>query len=494
MAGFSATVGLLSGSSSGLITTGSMRRCVLTGSSASSSEYAGRISDGAGTVGLAKQGAGALTLSASNSYTGTTTITSGTLQVGDGMSGSISSSSAVTVASAGTLAVNQANGSTFGSTIANEGAIKAIASGSNTLSAAISGTGTLTQSGAGTLTLSASNSYSGGTTISGGTLVVGDDHALGTGLMTLDGGSLASSGTAARFITNDITVAQTSTIGQITGDTITFSGTAGGTGTLNVNLGNAFTTMTVAPTSGEFAPGEIKLTQGTLVLGGADKIGDNTAINLAGGTFNTGGNSDSVGALTFSGSSTLDFGSSKTGTLTFASAGSSSGLLTIQNWLGGYGGGSPTHLVFNSSVTGVPGFLGNIQFAGHGVGANQISFGESGQYELVPVPEPATIIGALAFLGLIVLRERRRIVSLWKKTSASPGTLTPARPPASTWPATTPAHRPQRGRLQRAVAGVCDPGGAARPIAKPADLHRPQRGWLQRPPAGLKEAGYNTPL
>ncbi len=419
--GYSATVGLLSGSSSGLITTGSNVAVVLTGSSASSSEYAGRISDGAGTVGLAKQGAGALTLSASNSYTGTTTITSGTLQVGDGMSGSISSSSAVTVASAGTLAVNQANGSTFGSTIANEGAIKAIASGSNTLSAAISGTGTLTQSGAGTLTLSASNSYSGGTTISGGTLVVGDDHALGTGLMTLDGGSLASSGTAARFITNDITVAQTSTIGQITGDTITFSGTAGGTGTLNVNLGNAFTTMTVAPTSGEFAPGEIKLTQGTLVLGGADKIGDNTAINLAGGTFNTGGNSDSVGALTFSGSSTLDFGSSKTGTLTFASAGSSSGLLTIQNWLGGYGGGSPTHLVFNSSVTGVPGFLGNIQFAGHGVGANQISFGESGQYELVPVPEPATIIGALAFLGLIVLRERRRIVSLWKKTSASPG-------------------------------------------------------------------------
>ena len=40
-----------------------------------------------------------------------------------------------------------------------------------------------------------------------------------------------------------------------------------------------------------------------------------------------------------------------------------------------------------------------------------------GRHELAPIPEPATIIGALAFVGLIVLRERRRISVLLKRMS-----------------------------------------------------------------------------
>jgi hypothetical protein len=60
-----------------------------------------------------------------------------------------------------------------------------------------------------------------------------------------------------------------------------------------------------------------------------------------------------------------------------------------------------------------PGFgLGNaissISFTGFGQGM-EVTFG--GQYEIVPVPEPATtaLVGSLALCALIGYRERRRI-------------------------------------------------------------------------------------
>ena len=53
----------------------------------------------------------------------------------------------------------------------------------------VSGTGSLTKSNSGNLTLSGVNSYSGGTTISSGTLSVGAQTALGSGPVTLAGGT-----------------------------------------------------------------------------------------------------------------------------------------------------------------------------------------------------------------------------------------------------------------------------------------------------------------
>ncbi len=53
--------------------------------------------------------------------------------------------------------------------------------------------GALEKIGAGTLVLSGTNSYSGGTTISAGTLEVGNSEALGSGTVTLAGGTLSGS-------------------------------------------------------------------------------------------------------------------------------------------------------------------------------------------------------------------------------------------------------------------------------------------------------------
>ncbi len=101
---------------------------------------------------LTKLGGGVLTLAAENTFSGATTISGGTLQVG--------------------------NGSTVGSlgatpSIADNGLLVFNRSDSVVFSGPISGTGALIQQGGGQLTLNGTNTYQGATTISAGTLTLG---------------------------------------------------------------------------------------------------------------------------------------------------------------------------------------------------------------------------------------------------------------------------------------------------------------------------------
>ena len=101
LAGFSQTIGRLQSTSLSGATTAQIRNTggtlsTLTVNQAATSEYAGEILD---QVALVKQGAGRLTLSGSNSYTGSTTISGGTLALG--AAGSFANSSAIIVGSAG---------------------------------------------------------------------------------------------------------------------------------------------------------------------------------------------------------------------------------------------------------------------------------------------------------------------------------------------------------------------------------------------------------
>src|SRR5207253_1538524 len=61
--------------------------------------------------------------------------------------------------------------------------------------------GAIIKNGPGTLRLSAANTYVGGTTLNAGTILIGNDAALGTGLLTGNGGTLRPDG-AARTIAN----------------------------------------------------------------------------------------------------------------------------------------------------------------------------------------------------------------------------------------------------------------------------------------------------
>ncbi|EBX9529009.1 autotransporter outer membrane beta-barrel domain-containing protein [Salmonella enterica subsp. enterica serovar Havana] len=176
-----------------------------------------------GTGRVEKSGDDTLTLSGSNSYTGGTLISSGTLvatnvdalgsgdvtdnatlelNTGGTFDNAISGSGQVVKSGDETLTLSGANSYTGGTLIssgtlvAND--VNALGTGDVTDNAvlelntggdfdnAISGSGQVVKSGDETLTLSGSNTYTGGTLISGGTLVATNVDALGTGDVTDD--------------------------------------------------------------------------------------------------------------------------------------------------------------------------------------------------------------------------------------------------------------------------------------------------------------------
>lgn len=133
------------------------------------------------------------------------------------------------------------------------------------------------------------------------------------------------------------------------------------------------------------------MTGGTLVLGGPDKSGNSTALNLNGGTFNPGGFSESLGALTLRGDSTIDFGDGHTGWL----------IVTGGTWTGG------TLTIVHGKGTPV---AGQDQFRRllYGVCAVEFDRG-SGLFEVTPAPKPSSIATVMGLLGLAGWRERRKI-------------------------------------------------------------------------------------
>jgi autotransporter-associated beta strand protein len=111
---------------------------------------------------LSKTGTGILLLTASNTYSGLTTINSGTLQLGSGQGGQ--------------------DGSIAGtSSVADNAKLAYNLAGSQTASYAINGSGSLSMIGSGMLTLSGNNTYSGGTTVSNGTLILTTNAAIADG-------------------------------------------------------------------------------------------------------------------------------------------------------------------------------------------------------------------------------------------------------------------------------------------------------------------------
>lgn len=100
------TVGSLSGSG-GTVTTSTAGSKTVTVNSSSTTSYAGSIQNGSGTIALTKEGAGQLTLSGANTYTGNTTITGGTLVIAGG--GSLGNT-AITAQTGSTLRVNGSTG------------------------------------------------------------------------------------------------------------------------------------------------------------------------------------------------------------------------------------------------------------------------------------------------------------------------------------------------------------------------------------------------
>ncbi|WP_267929914.1 autotransporter-associated beta strand repeat-containing protein [Paraburkholderia sp. ZP32-5] len=268
--------------------------------------------DGAitGTGSLIKNGTATLTLKGANAYSGATTIEAGTLALAD--NGSLAATSAVDFVNTGaTFDISHSSaGQTIGSVTGVAGS--AITLGANTLTfgdasdqifagtISDTGGGGLIKQGAGIETLTGTNTYSGGTTLEAGGLIVGNDKALGTGALTVSGAATLDSNTATELV-NDIALNAALTV---TGShDLTLDGAMSGTGSLTKN-GAATLTLN----GHNDYSGGTQVSAGTLALGAHASLDASGIVNVAdGATFDlsAGGGTQVFGTLTGGGTVTL---------------------------------------------------------------------------------------------------------------------------------------------------------------------------------------------
>ncbi len=303
---------------------------------------------------LTKDGGGTLTLSASNTYTGGTTINGGRISIDSGTGLGAAPGTATPgylTFNGGTLETTTtfALSSNRGIALEGDGALS-IASGTTlTYGGIIAGAGRLTKYGTGTLLLSGSNTYTGGTTLSTGTVSIASGTALGAApatvtadYLTFSGGTVNTTGTFTLNANRGITLQSSGgTLDTASGTTLTFGGiiagagglTKAGSGTLGLSGANTYS-------------GDTAVAAGTLRLDAANVLPDTTAVSIASGaTLNLAGYSDTVSA--FSGAGSLALGA---GTLTVDNTAST----TFSGAISGTGGlvkaGSGTLTLSGSST------------------------------------------------------------------------------------------------------------------------------------------------
>jgi autotransporter-associated beta strand protein len=323
--GFGTQIGSLTGggTTGGNVILGSATLTV-GGDYTSPSPFAGNIS---GTGGLTKIGPGTLTLTGTNTFTGAIGGITGTLTIGG--AGNLG----------GTAAAN-----VYPGTISDSGIFNYNSSGIETNTAVISGGGALVVNGSGTLTLSAANTYSGGTTVNNGNLVLTVGGSTGTirnSLTINSGGTVTATaqdaigyGTVATPVIlnggtfNDVSGANESYISQwlVTGGNV-YGPTTGGSG-LNFNTGYGITTFATNIVA-NFAinivlrgspigitnalgtvPGGIDMQVSAPIMGSGDtlaKYGPGT-LALSGVNTFTGGLSINAGTLLLNGAGQLNSG------------------------------------------------------------------------------------------------------------------------------------------------------------------------------------------
>lgn len=250
---------------------------------------------GTGTLGLNSAGsisgttninAGTLTLGHASAL-GTTTlnINNATLNIGSSLGSNVTNAMNLSSATVSTVGTNTFATGAISLTGTN------IFSTTGTLSVgnALSGSGTLNANGSGTVILpNANGSYNGAFVLSAGTVQIGNNAALGTGAVTLAGGTLSATGTISN-LTNVMTVSGNTTIGG--SNNITFNAASPNTINAGVTLtiANSATTTFSNVLQGN---GSLLQTGGTLVLSAANTYGvaNTTSTTLSGGTLQVGNN------------------------------------------------------------------------------------------------------------------------------------------------------------------------------------------------------------
>ncbi len=339
----------------------------LTNSSATAASYGGTVALGAastiggsgnltlsgvvsGAFALTKSGAGTLVFGNTNTYSGVTTISAGTLQVGNGGAAGTLGSGAVTNNSA--LVFNRTDAAL---SVAN----------------VISGTGSVSQNGTGTVTMSGASTYTGATNVNAGTLLVSGSLTGTTSVNVAAGAVLGGTGTIA------LGGASASNVVSVAAGGVIAPGTASTPGMLSVNT----TANSVA-----VGIGSLSLASGASFQFKLN-VSQNDKVNLITGT--TGDQIDFTGnAINFS---DLSSGTLPSGTYTLFTADSSTAFSGLS-----FAGDGQTIIGGLSIGTGLAAYTGSSLM----VSGNNIV--------LSVVPEPSAGAALLAGLGMLLGLRRRK--------------------------------------------------------------------------------------
>ena len=265
-----------------------------------------------GSGGLRKEGAGALVLSGSQTFSGDLAIAGGAVSVS--ADASLGDNAGLVALDGGTLMTTGSFASSRGTAVSFGGGAFDVAAGTTlTWNGSIYGPGGVAKQGAGSLVLGGDSSFSGGLTINAGSVSVSADASLGRDFnaITLNGTTLATTGS---FTANRITtLGSGGTFHTAPATTLTWNGPIGGNGGLikagagNLVLGgdNAYS-------------GGTTISAGTLTLGHANGASAGTVHIAAGATFDVAAHGfdltrvSGAGTVTGAGSVTYDSAASAT--------------------------------------------------------------------------------------------------------------------------------------------------------------------------------------
>ncbi len=381
--------------------------------------YNGIIADKSGSAGIiVKQGSGTLLLGGVSTYSGSTSVNNGTLQLSIGSNrlptGTTLNIGQAASANLGTFDLNGQNQTVAGinstagtnATASNNTITSSTAAtltlggnstysygdGTNANSGVISGSLSLVINGGGTQTLGDANTYTGSTTISNSSALSIISGASGNGLGNDPGSAttnlIINAGTLTSTASSDWTLSQNrivaigpgsgygnATINLTNTGNVTIAGQItdnGGHGTL-VKSGTERLTLTSGSSNWS---GGITINAGELRFNPSSNLnlaGATNTVTLNGGTlgFNsiTAGTSVTFGTLTLTDNSTIDLSASNAQTLHFSASNGVSWtagkIITITGWQGNYTGGSGTtgQIFAGSDATGLSvGQIAQIQF------------------------------------------------------------------------------------------------------------------------------------